>query len=58
MEVKDLQKDLKLLGARIEETNKTMHTMMAEKMRIELRVDYLHDRYTEKRSSTSFCSVS
>ena len=57
-EMRKLKGDLKLLGARIEETNKTMHTLMAEKMRIELRVDYLHDRYTEKRSSTSFCSVS
>ncbi len=57
MEMKDLKKELKQLSARIEQTNKTMHTLMAEKTRIELRVNYLDDRYAEKKMP-SLCPVS
>ena len=45
MELEELKRDLKQLNARIEQTNKTMHTLMAEKTRIELRVQYIDNRY-------------
>ena len=52
MELKDLKKDLKQLNAKLEQTNKTMHNLMAEKTRIELRVCYLDERYADKKMLT------
>ena len=49
MELKDLQKDLKQLNARIEQANRTMHNLIAEKTRVELRVCYLDERYADKK---------